>query len=102
MDVLPEGGSIIRIYYTCVLNFPPHIRTQGLELSGDAASEESGRGQLAESAEVILAGPELVLNDPMSSLTGRALSGLLTAQGAAASGVSVSYIRGNPIAYNLS
>ncbi len=63
---------------------PPLTRTQGLELSGDSVkSEGGGRGELEVSAEVILTGPELVLSDPTSSVTGRALMGLLTAQNAA-------------------
>ena len=38
------------------------------------------RGELDVSTEVLLEGPELVLKDPTSSLTGRALSGMLAAQ----------------------
>ncbi|XP_064389082.1 rab3 GTPase-activating protein catalytic subunit-like [Halichondria panicea] len=57
---------------------------QGLELSGDSVSSEGGgRGELEVSAEVILTGSELVLTNPTSSVTGRALMGLLTVQSAA-------------------
>lgn len=38
------------------------------------------RGELDASTEVLLEGPELVLKDPMNSVTGRALSGMLAAQ----------------------
>ena len=38
------------------------------------------RGELDVSTEVLLEGPELVLKDPTSSLTGMALSGMLAAQ----------------------
>ena len=62
----------------------PHTCTQGLELSGDSVSSEGGgRGELEVSAEVILTGSELVLTNPTSSVTGRALMGLLTVQSAA-------------------
>ncbi len=47
------------------------------------SSEGGGRGELEVSAEVILTGSELVLTNPTSSVTGRALMGLLTVQSAA-------------------
>ena len=57
---------------------------------GDGGGSEKGmmqqgrvphvRGELDVSTEVLLEGPELVLKDPTSSLTGRALSGMLAAQ----------------------
>lgn len=64
---------------------------QGLELSGGklpAASSSEGermrqvKSELDVSTEVLLEEPELVLKDPTSSLTGVALSGMLTAQAA--------------------
>lgn len=63
--------------------------TQGLELSGgEMPATDAGvggrvphvRGELDVSTELLLEGPELVLNDPTSSLTGMALSGMLVAQ----------------------
>ena len=45
-----------------------------------AAGTPRVRGELDVSTEVLLEGPELVLKDPTSSLTGRALSGMLAAQ----------------------
>ena len=63
---------------------------QGLELMAMEEKMEGGRGregELEASVEVLLQEPELVLQDPTSSLTGLALQGLLTAQ--VASRVSV-------------
>ena len=65
--------------------------TQGLELSGGTLPSPSSkvgggeeakqfRGELDVSTEVLLEGPELVLKDPTSSVTGMALSGMLAAQ----------------------
>ena len=74
----------------CVLVF------QGLELGGGTESPRSyavsskgthEREELEVSAELMLAGPELVMKDPTNSVTGTALKGLLTAQ--AAIGVSI-------------
>ena len=47
---------------------------------GKQAAVPRVRGELDVSTEVLLEGPELVLKDPTSSLTGRALGGMLTAQ----------------------
>ena len=66
---------------------------QGLELSGgkvpsspssskpgEGERTKQARGELDVSTEVLLEGPELVLRDPTSSVTGMALSGMLAAQ----------------------
>ena len=57
-----------------------HTHTQGLELSGEGVGDK--RSEVDVSTEMILSSPELVLTDPTSSVTGRALRGLLTAQSA--------------------
>ena len=57
-----------------------HTLTQGLELSGEGVGDK--RSEIDVSTEMILSSPELVLTDPTSSVTGRALRGLLTAQSA--------------------
>lgn len=65
--------------------------SHGLELSGgeppaSAAATGEGvkvsevRGELDVSTEVLLEGPELILKDPTSSVTGMALSGMLASQ----------------------
>ncbi len=54
------------------------IREKGLGKQGGGAARV--RGELDVSTEVLLEGPELMLKDPTSSLTGRALSGMLAAQ----------------------
>ena len=63
--------------------------SQGLDLSGGGNKrEERGGGtrggrndsEISASVEVLLQEPELVLQDPTSSLTGQALQGLLVAE----------------------
>ena len=86
-------GTITVLIYVLVF--------QGLELSGGGGTESSSsygvsskgthkRGELEVSAELMLAGPELVMKDPTNSVTGTALKGLLTAQ--AAIGVSIFFL----------
>jgi hypothetical protein len=54
------------------------IREKGVGMQGGGAARV--RRELDVSTEVLLEGPELMLKDPTSSLTGRALSGMLAAQ----------------------
>lgn len=52
------------------------------EVGGVATSPEvhNSHPEVAISAEMMLEGPELVIRDPMNSLVGMAIKGLLTAQ----------------------
>ena len=55
--------------------------TQGLEMKdGGGGRGERRRSELDISVEVLLQEPELVLRDPVGSVTGLALQGLLAAQ----------------------
>lgn len=53
---------------------------QGLELNGKVKKTEIGQKELVTSAQLLLEEPELVLQDPISSITGCSFQGLLSAQ----------------------
>ena len=102
LDILPKYQESITLLSQAehLLAAAHSLKTklaQGLELSGgklptaaETGSPGTGesekakaarvRGELDVSTEVLLEGPELVLKDPTSSLTGMALSGMLAAQ----------------------
>lgn len=65
--------------------------------AGKGGKVSKARGELDVSTEVLLEGPELILKDPTSSLTGMALSGMLAAQVAVQVSVLTSRLLNHPL-----
>lgn len=77
----------INHFFFVSLQVPPKSATESIGGGGggergtvQATATPRVRGELDVSTEVLLEGPELMLRDPTSSLTAKALSGMLAAQ----------------------